>query len=233
MKQIKHLLFLSILCSFFYSCESEENKNSRLTLDKYTRKLNSITSNIVSSRDDEASQSRMTLNSFYDRYTSKFEDFNHDLDFELISIEYSKSREELISVSRNYYEYLNMRKKLITDMSSSISSYERANDYWERAEEIGYMRGNYLDLHSSMLDKIGEFNKSYGSYLKQKKSVNSLIKSIDSNSNIYNVKIEALKLIEKVIVPENLNDSINDWVNSSDEYMWKLQSGVIRMMGIE
>ena len=88
MKQIKHLLFLSILCSFFYSCESEENKNSRLTLDKYTRKLNSITSNIVSSRDDEASQSRMTLNSFYDRYTSKFEDFNHDLDFELISIEY-------------------------------------------------------------------------------------------------------------------------------------------------
>lgn len=215
------------------SCESQENKNSRLTLDKYTRKLNSMATDIISSRDEEGSQSMLTLNHFYDRYTSKFENFNNDLDFETISEKYSSSRNELTSIARTYYIYLNTRKKAIVDLTDAISAYERAQDYADDYEEYrdnmissSYNSDFYYEMatksYSQKVEKQLEFNLSSSSYIDQLEILDSLVTSIDSISNTYNNKIEELKLTEKIVVPETLNDTINDWLITSEEYILQL-----------
>lgn len=230
MKRFTLLLMIILLLT---SCESQENKNSRLTLDKYTRKLNSMATDIVSSRDEEGSQSRLTLNRFYDRYTSKFEDFNNELEFETISNKYSASRDELTNISRIYYEYLNARKRSILDISDATSAYQRMQDYAKDYEEYldkmtssSYTSDFYYEMATNSstkkFEKQLEFIISSTSYIEQLEVLDSLVISIDSISMNYNNSVEELKLTERIIVPETLNDTTADWLMTSKNYILQL-----------
>ena len=223
--------FLMIL--FLTSCESQENKNSRLTLDKYARKLNSMSLDIISSRDEEGSQSRLTLNRFYDRYTSKFENLNNDLDFETISEKYKTSRNEITGISRTFYAYLNTRKKAIIDMSDAISAYKSAQDYTKDYEEYKnkmisstYNSDFYYEMatksSTKKFEKQIEFILSSSSYLEQLHVLDSLTMVIDSISATYNRKMPDLKLTEKLVIPKTLNDTVNDWLITSKKYIERL-----------
>lgn len=233
MRNMKRFTLPLLIILLLTSCESQENKSSRLTLDKYTRKLNSMATDIISSRDEEGSQSRLTLNRFYDRYTSKFEDFNNDLDFETISEKYSTSRNELTNIARTYYVYLNTRKRSIVDMSDASSAYERAQDYAEDYEEYmdkmissSYNSDFYYEMatksSTKKFEKQLEFILSSSSYIDQLEVLDSLVISIDSISMTYNNSVEELKLTEKIVVPETLNDTINDWLITSKKYILQL-----------
>lgn len=215
------------------SCESQVNKNSRLTLDKYARKLNSMATDIISSRDEEGSQSRLTLNRFYDRYTNKFEDFSNDLDFETISEKYASSRIKLTNIAWTYYAYLNTRKKSIVDMSDASSSYESAQDYgkdykeyMDKMESSVYNSDFYYKMANKSLAKKAEkqleFILSAASYVDQLRVMDSLVNSIDSISLSYNNKIEELKLNEKIVVPETLHDTVNDWLITDKKLILQL-----------
>ncbi|MBT3209258.1 MAG: hypothetical protein HN347_13005 [Bacteroidetes bacterium] len=231
MKKITIYIFAILLLS---SCESQENKNSRLTLDKYARKMNSIAEDIVSSREEEGSQSRMTLNSFYERYTSKCEDFNNDLDFESISEKYSPSREKLVSLSREYYKYLNVRKSAIINMSTAMSAYESAidyekdyNEYLAKISSSTYSSDYYVERATNSIskkyDKTIEFIQNQSSYLIHLEDMDSLLIFIDSISYNYNVEIANSKLIEEIRMPKIMNDTINDWLITSKDYIEKLE----------
>lgn len=230
---MKNLALTFLIIMLLISCESQENKNSRLILDKYARKMNSMTIDIISSRDEEGGQSRLTLNQFYNRYTSKFEAFTNDLDFESISEKYALSRNELTNLARIYYSYLNTRKKTLVDLSDAGSAYERARDYNEDYEEYydKMLRSSYnssfyseMALKSSKkrFEKRMEFLMSSSSYFEQLEILDSLVVSIDSISTYYNNKTEVLKLEEKIIVPKTLNDTINDWLINSKNLILQL-----------
>ncbi len=225
------LIFLGIILLF--SCESKENKDSRLILDKYVRKLNSMTIDIISSREEEGSQSRITLNQFYDRYTSKLEDFNNDIDFESISEKYNQPRENLVSLSRSYYDYLNSRKRSVINLSEAFSSYESAinaeKEYQEYKLEMSTTRYSY-DLYSSMatssasrkFEESLEFIDNKYSYLEGLIRMDSITEFIDSISTIYNGGLQNLKLIEGIKTPIELQDSINDWLLSNKMFLEEL-----------
>ena len=226
------IIILSAL--MLYSCESQENKTSRITLDNYARKFNSMTIDIIASRDEEGSQSRLTLNRFYDRYTSKYEDFNSDLDFETISEKYNHNRENLITLSRLFYNYLNTRKSAIINMSDAMSAYKAAleseedyNKYLNKMYTSSYSTDFYSEMAlksaNKKLEKSIEFLVTKLEYNSDLHSMDSLLILIDSISTNYNIEIPNSKLIEEIKMPQNLNDTIDDWVISSKTQIEQLE----------
>lgn len=223
---MKKLPFLFLILAFLTSCESQENKNSRLILDKYVRKLNSMTLDVVLSRSEEGSQSKLTMNRFYDRYTSKFEDINNDLEFETISEKYSESRNLISNIARSYYSYINRRKiavSYISDLSSAYSSMINYKDdyidYIDKMTTSEYSKEFYLKMARQSSDKLYEKELEYElssyKYLIEIDKLDSTAKSIDSISRIYNRNLAELKLKDTIVIRETLYDTINDWLLTS------------------
>jgi hypothetical protein len=227
----KTLVVLSTI--ILISCESQDNKMSRLTIDKYSRKLISIIENIVEGRKEEGSQSRLTLNSFYDRYTSKIEAFSNDLNFETISPKYKDFRNDLLSLSKNINSYLNYRKSAISNMSDAFSSYESAlryksdyNEYSLKSVGSSYSSDLYFDLVlKSLKDGLKEsydFIISKYSYSDDLNKMDSIYFSIDSLAIKFNLKANKSKLEEKIKIPTIFRDTINDWVISGKKSLAEL-----------
>jgi hypothetical protein len=231
---MKKIVLYLLVIFFFASCESQDNKESRLTLDQYTRKLNALSEEIVSSRDVEGSQTRLSLNGFFDKYTTKIEKFNSDLVFEKISAKYVVKRDYLSKLSKVYVDYLNNRKEGIRHLSDIFSKHKEAkrhnesyNEYVDKYIESSYSMGSfYMDMATKYskreLDARLEFQYNRLDYLEKLEVLDSLTENIISISGNYNLELENLKLIEKVVVPINLLDSLNDWVftsKSAAEYL--------------
>lgn len=223
----KSVLFVLALI-FLISCESEENKNSRLTIDRYARKLNSIVTDIVKSRKEEGSQSKLTLNRFYGRYHEKLEDFNSDLNFESITEKYTNKRECLMEIANYTNDYLNTRKKLIrnlTGTSNAFSDYNQSKEYYHdcndkiESESSPYLRKYYrkqvLEYLDKMIQENVNFTENKYSYLDNIIVLDSICSNIDSVAISYNSSTDKVKLVEFVAIPQTLSDSINDWLVSA------------------
>jgi len=192
---------------------------------------------ISSSRNEEGNQSILTLNNFFDKYISKFEDFNDDLVFETISDKYIPKREKLIFFSRNMCEYLKIRKQAILNMSDVFSTHEslvqREKDYhkYDESRKLASTLSSmhyYFTLGMENLIKISEetyeFNQSKALYLDNLQCIDSLYILIDSIFVNYNESIQNAKLIEKLIIPESFSDTSNDWLLNNEEYIIGLKS---------
>ena len=224
---MKKIVLYLLVILFFASCESQDNKESRLSLDQYIRKLNALSADIVSSRNDEGSQTRLSLNGFFDKYTAKIEEFNTDLVFEKISEKYVGKRDSLSEISRIYINYLINRKECVINLSDIFSKHKEAkrhnesyNEYVDKYIESSYSMGSfYMDMARKYskreLDARLEFQYNRLDYLDKLEVLDSLSDNIISISGNYNLGLENLKLIEKVVVPINLLDSLNDWVFTS------------------
>ena len=234
---MKKTLILSLFIILIVSCKYQENKQSRIIIDKYTRRLNSLIIDISSSRNEEGNQSILTLNNFFDKYISKFEDFNDDLVFETISDKYIPKREKLIFFSRNMCEYLKIRKQAILNMSDVFSTHEslvqREKDYhkYDESRKLASTLSSmhyYFTLGMENLIKISEetyeFNQSKALYLDNLQCIDSLYILIDSIFVNYNESIQNAKLIEKLIIPESFSDTSNDWLLNNEEYIIGLKS---------
>lgn len=219
MKNYYLLIFLLLLTA----CESSENKVSRLTIDKYTRKLSSIIENIVSSREEEGSQSRLTINNFYQRYTSQIESFINDLNFETISPRYTSYRDDLLSVSKSINYYLNCRKSSINNLSEVTSAFESGqrnvkdyNEYLFEMKNSTYSIDFYHNLAKQAIDDWVEnaytFEKNRKEYCTNMIYIDSVYNLLDSITTTFNNKREKTRLNESLIIPSTMNDTINDWV---------------------
>lgn len=223
---MKKLLVLFLLF-LLWSCESSDNKISRLTIDKYSRKLSSMFENVVNSRNEEGSQSKMTLNDFYIRYTSLVESFINDLNFETISPKYSLYRNELLSNAKSLKFYLDCRKSAVGDLSDTFSAYESgdrdAKNYHEYESEM--MTSEYSSsMYSKMaLNSLQEFRDDLMKFYSNKYSfinnlhlMDSVCSKLDTAFIKYNLMKEKENLQEKLIMPVNLKDTINDWVQNGN-----------------
>ena len=158
-RSIREFSLALLIILFLFDCESQENKNSRLTLDKYTIQLNSITTDIISNRDDEAGQVQIKINTFYDRYITKLKDFENDSDFETIDEKYSKSRDDLTNISSIYSAYLIARKKIILHMSNADFAAERTiayaqeHDEWQRKLAMSSRNNGEFNLKMSTISR--------------------------------------------------------------------------------
>jgi hypothetical protein len=205
------------------SCESNSDKNSRLTIDKYARKYSSILDNIAESRKEEGSQSKLTLNRFYDRYSSKIEEYGNDLNFETITPRYLDYRNILLFSSKNLNYYLNFRKEAIFNFTEALNSYEDVFRY--KKENLGYTyeaktslysRSFYNNLAFESLkngynEEVNFIEKRFF-YYKNVSSMDSIYFKLDSLSEAYNTKIKKSRLQEMIIIPTSFQDTINDWL---------------------
>ena len=222
-------LWLILLVCLLGSCESKDNKYSRLTIDNYSRRLSSIIENVVQSREEEGSQSQLTLNNFYSRYTSKIEEFSDELNFETITPKYTIYRDELLIIAKNINSYLINRKNAILHLSEASSSFKSAIESQADYEEyLNEMKTDYysLDLYRNLAyenlqDKLKEslsFIESKFDYLKDADNMDSIYYLLDSITIQYNNKIEESKLEEIIKMPLMFRDTVNDWLinNRSD-----------------
>jgi len=220
---MKRILIYLILGLFISSCESNEDKESRLILDKYVRKLNSLTLDIVTSRNDEGSQSQLTLNDFYLRYTEKVEGFNDNLVMEKISDKYSKKREDLSDISRTLMDYLNKRKNGIHYLSNSFSKHKEADNYQKRFDEylekmdVSYSLDTYYaDMASGYADKAYnarlKFQYNRLDYYDQLLELSTISTEVVTQSSVYNTDLEKLKLLETLNIPIDFSNISTDWL---------------------
>ena len=192
-------------------------------LDKYVRKINSLTLDIVTSRNDEGSQSQLTLNDFYLRYTEKVEGFNDNLVMEKMSEKYSKRRDDLSDISRTLMEYLNKRKNGIQYLSNSFSKHKEAADYQKRYDEYLEKIGVSYSLDTYYREMAFDYaNKKYNTRLKfqynrldyydQLLELSTISKEIVTQSNVYNTELEKLKLLETLNIPIDFSNISTDWL---------------------
>ena len=214
------MIFLIFL---LYSCESNDNKNSRLTIDKYSRKLSSIMENVVNSRTEEGNQSRLTLSNFYTRYTSQIESYINDLNFETISSKYTVFRNELLSNAKSLNFYLSSRRNAVNNLSDTFSSYEsgaRYKDNYKEYESEMYTSEYSRDMYRKMaLNSLSDFKDELIKFYSSKPSFSSDIHLMDSvcfklDTAVvrFNTMKEKTKLLEKLIMPKLFRDTTNDWV---------------------
>lgn len=218
------------------SCESSEDKHSRMTIDAYTRKLNSMATDIVDSRKEEGNHTRLSVSQLFDRYIEKCDDFRDELVMEDISTKYDTTRLILEEISRAYQNYLNNRKPALIYWSVTPSSYR---DYEEKKdiateqliEDLEWFTGDSKKLgvrekarqaqsrqrKADRLDALeesaeAEFKENQRNYLMYAPEVIRDIKTIKWISKEYNARLEGLKLEETISIPTNLLDTINDGV---------------------
>lgn len=225
---------LILIAFLFVSCESEENKNSRLTVDKYARKLNSVVNNIVDSRQEEGNQSKLTMSNFYQRYTSRIEDFSNDLNFEDITPKYVGYREDMLSIATNLNLYLNVRREAILSMVNTSSNYRDAieseaeyNEYLEKMKSSRYSSDYYREMAVNRLtdsyESALEFISYKASYQGSLYYMDSICAVIDSISIRYNSTIFENKLLDTIVIPPAFTDTINDWLLSNKQMILSLE----------
>lgn len=212
------------------SCESAQDKNSRLKMEQYIRKLNSISQEIVNSRDNEGTQSRSSLNQFYATYIEKFETFNNDIEFEIFSDKYVPIRGELVSLSKKYYEYLGTRKDAIYSLTSALSCFssskrygEYANEYKEKMEDSYSSKSYYRKLAAENAmkcrDEFVDFARERLNYTTNVTVLNIITIELKIEVAEVNDIIKDNRLNDTLVVPANLNDTINDWLMKSGDYL--------------
>ena len=58
---MKNIFLIFLIIVFLFSCESQSDKSSRITISKFTRKLNSIIVDVINNRENEGSQTKVNL----------------------------------------------------------------------------------------------------------------------------------------------------------------------------
>ena len=219
MKKLSLIFLILLVCS----CESNDNKNSRLTIDKYSRKLSSILETVVNSRVEEGNQSQLTLSNFYTRYTSQIESYINDLNFETISPKYSLYRNELLQNAKTINFYLNSRRNAVNSLSDTFSAYDSGkrnkDDYKEYRSEM-YSSEYSFDMYRKMTissledyrNELINFYSAAGSLKNELHLMDSVYFELDSAFVKYNTMKDKSKLIERLIMPINFRDTVNDWV---------------------
>lgn len=226
--------FIPFFCFIMLvSCESRDDKFSRLTIDVYANKISSILGNIAESKAEEETLAQPNLNDFYDVYVTKIEEFINELNLEKISPLYMPYKDSLLLSAEGLNCYLNYRKDAVAYMTRVLSNYESAVKSKSDCEEYVILKNSsfsesdfYADLVRKSLEeyktKTLEFNISKNSYLKNIQKMDSIYLLIDSIAIEYNHRVIDSKLEEKITVPLTFRDTINDWLISSQSYLQEL-----------
>jgi hypothetical protein len=215
------------------SCESRDDKFSRLKIDVYANKISSILGNIAESKVEEETRTQPTFNDFYGVYVIKVEEFINDLNLEKISPLYIPYKDSLLLSAEGLNCYLDYRKDAVANMTMALSNYESAVKSKSDCEEYVILKNSsfsesdfYADLVRKSLEeyktKTLEFNISKNSYLKNIQKMDSIYLLIDSIAIEYNHRVIDSKLEEKITVPLTFRDTINDWLISSQSYLQEL-----------
>ena len=215
------------------SCESRDDKFSRLTIDVYANKISSIFGNIAESKAEEEILAQPNLNDFYNVYVTKVEEFINELNLEKISPLYMPYKDSLLLSAEGLNCYLDYRKDAVAYMTRALSIYETAVKSKSDCEEYVILKNAsfsesnyYAGLIRKCLEeykaKTLEFNTSKNSYLKNIQRMDSIYLLIDSIAGEYNHRVIESKLEEKITVPLAFRDTINDWLISSQSYLLEL-----------
>jgi hypothetical protein len=179
--------------------------------------------NVVSSRTEEGNQSKLTLSNFYTRYASQIESYINDLNFETISPNYAVYRNELLSNAKSINFYLNSRRNAVNNLSDTFNAYEsgvRNRDNYKEYESEIYTSEYSSDMYRKMAlnsltdykDDLVKFYSSTFSFSSDIHIMDSVCFRLDSAVVKFNAIKEKSKLLEKLIMPTNFRDTINDWV---------------------
>jgi hypothetical protein len=215
------------------SCESRDDKYSRLTIDLYANKISSILGNIAEIRAEEETLTQQSLSDFYGVYVTKVEEFIKAMNLEKISPLYMPFKDSLLLTAEDLSYYLSYREGAANDMISVLSFYESASKSRSDYEEYTILKNasyaendSYNDLINKSLEeyksKTQEFNTSRNYYLKNIQKMDSIYFLMDSIAVGYNHKMMTGKLEEKITVPITFRDTINDWLISSKSYLMEL-----------
>ena len=60
-----------------------------------------------------------------------------------------------------------------------------------------------------------EFIRNKYSYLNHLDNMDSLLFIVDSISKLYNKEIPNFKLVEEILIPETMRDTIKDWITNT------------------
>ena len=217
-------LLLITLCISLFACESETNKQSRLNIDRYSRRLTSSIEGIVNSRDEEGQQSKLTMNSYYGKQLDKFSNFNDELSFEIITETYKPQREQLLAISKGFLGYLNLRRLAsvtLIDASNSLSSsfndFKSAKDFWDEFQNASpYLAETYFEMSRNSLI---EGQDNWDEFVLERQNLNYYLINIDSIRNHlealvneFNSDEENSKLTEKVVIPSLFSDTLQDFL---------------------
>lgn len=220
-----------VLCLFLLvSCESRDDKYSRLTIDLYANKISSIFGKIAEIKVEEEIQTPGTLNDFYSVYLIGVEDFINGLNQEEISPLYMPFKDSLLWSAEGLKYYLNYRKQAVASMIATLSFYESMSKSKSDYEEYVILKNSsysenyfYTGLIIKSLEeykaKTQEFQLSGSSYLNNIHKMDSLYFLINSLVVGYNDKIIASKLEQKIIIPLTFRDTINDWLFINKSYL--------------
>jgi len=218
---------------FLVSCESRDDRYSRLTIDLYANKISSILGNIPEIRIEEETQTLLTINDYYGVYVKRIEEFINDLNLEKISPLYRPYKDSLLLSAEGLNYYLSYRKDAVVNMIRALSYYESALKSRSDCEEYLILKNSsysendfYADLIRKGLDdyriKTLEFNVSKNSYLNTIQKMDSIYFLIDSIVIGYNQKVIDSRLEEEITVPVTFRDTINDWLISNKSYFLEL-----------
>ena len=199
---------IPVICFFLLiSCESKDEKTSRLTIDTYTNKLNLIIGSVVESRVEEGSQ--LSTDNLYSNSVSKLMEFINELNSYNITSDYLPYRDIQLSSAEILNNYIGYRKDAISSMNSIVSSYESANRI------ISDLNGYHKSAE--------EFAVSKNSYALSIQRMDSICISLDSMVIVYNQKLEDSRLVDKIFLPVSFRDTVNDWLVSNKSYYLDLQ----------
>lgn len=231
------LLLLSLL--LLQSCESKEDESSRITLDKYSRKLSAMTDDVAASRTEESRQSKLSLNSYFKSEIEKLEAFKNDIQFETISEIYTVDRNHLTNISLSLIDYLNIRRELIPYYTRSVELSKNLTDSrsWLYAHQQGAVfygvnTPKYLiPSKKEMVEKYSAECKAYESSLnanlaaaqKKENMLDEVVELVNTFVVKYNSDVSQTKLIDSLRISPLLIDIESDWLLSGMETIRDLE----------
>ena len=235
-RQPSNFIMVLIYCfslQVLVSCEPGDEKTSRLTLDTYSLKLNSVFASIVESRVDEGIPG-ISPDGLYSTIISKVNEIDAGLADSRFAPGYLPFCESQRQVVREVGLYLENRVQSVLSMNDVLSCYQSATAI--RAEMEDYKNaatssygGNNFNTEAAA-GKLDELNARLAEFIDYKDSWSQKIGGMDSASlrlesiiSGYNLKAEGSRLRERIVLPPAFRDTINDLLLSNRAYILNLQ----------
>lgn len=228
---MKKLLHLLILLIWLPACESDEQKQSRLTLDKYTRKLNVLLKNSINPQEEQNSP-RLFSNKIFQDEIEKFSQFNADIEFEIIIDDYKTPKNNLLKISDKASDLLGIRNNIFSSLSDCLNTFNKFNRSITEVRRI--MNGNYeRDVFLSVyfdqtIDEMKSISISKARYEITRINLTSSIDNYTSAMNEldslvlgYNSLTQGLNLSDSAIIFSKMHPFESDWIFGSIDELLK------------
>ena len=231
----KHILLIFALSfvAVLSSCESQETKESRLGLDLASRKLNLFGEQFIQSKTEEGQQSKLTLSTFYGKYTDKLDEVSESIAILPNEEKHKVARDNLKLSVVLLKTFVDTRRALINNVTEASSSYQeyieqgrKKDEYWNDYRNSGYRYDFYKEYsHNALIKELDEMMSFIDAKYAASDLVDSLFvlnDSIDMVINSYNLNVSESKLIDSVIINPLVDSTGLDWLISAEVSISKL-----------